>query len=153
MKSEPLRGPPRPSPPSPRSGISILMTLAPQSASWRTQVGPERTRVRSSTVKRDKAAGKVMESHRISSSFGSHHHLAVVDCKAIVRPSRRALRALLRMRESIDGTNNFPHPEEAALRDAAKAAPQGKPERPSRRTRDRDPRQTPSIATAPAHGR
>src|SRR5258706_5030494 len=55
MKSEPLRGPPRPSPPSPRSGISILMTLAPQSASWRTQVGPERTRVRSSTVNRSSA--------------------------------------------------------------------------------------------------
>src|ERR1022692_2762829 len=31
------------------------MTLAPQSASWRTQVGPERTRVRSSTVKRERA--------------------------------------------------------------------------------------------------
>ena len=31
------------------------MTLAPQSASCRTQVGPERTRVRSSTVKRDRA--------------------------------------------------------------------------------------------------
>jgi hypothetical protein len=31
------------------------MTLAPQSASWRTQVGPERTRVKSSTVKRDSA--------------------------------------------------------------------------------------------------
>jgi hypothetical protein len=28
------------------------MTLAPQSASWRTQVGPDRTRVKSSTVKR-----------------------------------------------------------------------------------------------------
>ena len=37
------------------SGISILMTSAPQSASWRTQVGPARTRVRSSTVKRDSA--------------------------------------------------------------------------------------------------
>jgi hypothetical protein len=36
--------------PGARSGASILMTLAPQSASWRTQVGPERTRVRSSTV-------------------------------------------------------------------------------------------------------
>src|SRR6202007_475474 len=36
-------------------GVSILMTLAPQSASWRTQVGPERTRVRSSTVKRASA--------------------------------------------------------------------------------------------------
>src|ERR1051325_5881996 len=31
------------------------MTLAPQSASWRTQVGPARTRVRSSTVKRARA--------------------------------------------------------------------------------------------------
>src|SRR5262245_31833229 len=31
------------------------MTLAPQSASWRAQVGPARTRVRSSTVKRASA--------------------------------------------------------------------------------------------------
>jgi hypothetical protein len=31
------------------------MTLAPQSASWRTQVGPDRTRVKSSTVKRVRA--------------------------------------------------------------------------------------------------
>src|SRR5262245_55738714 len=37
------------------SNASTLMTLAPQSASWRTQVGPERTRVSSSTVKRDRA--------------------------------------------------------------------------------------------------
>jgi hypothetical protein len=31
------------------------MTFAPQSASWRTAVGPDRTLVRSITVKRDKA--------------------------------------------------------------------------------------------------
>src|SRR5260370_42559115 len=36
-------------------GDSILMTLAPQSASCRTQVGPARTRVRSSTVIRARA--------------------------------------------------------------------------------------------------
>src|SRR5205823_6245805 len=36
-------------------GDSILMTLAPQSASCRTQVGPARTRVTSSTVKRARA--------------------------------------------------------------------------------------------------
>src|SRR6185312_5049713 len=36
-------------------GVSILMTLAPQSASWRTQVGPDRTRVKSRTVKRERA--------------------------------------------------------------------------------------------------
>src|SRR5659263_618560 len=36
-------------------GVSILMTLAPQSPSWRTAVGPERTRVRSRTVKRERA--------------------------------------------------------------------------------------------------
>src|SRR3954451_18812307 len=54
-KSEPWRGPPGASPCSSPSGVSILMTLAPQSASWRTQVGPERTRVRSSTVKRERA--------------------------------------------------------------------------------------------------
>src|SRR6266513_3047490 len=54
-KSEPWRGPPGCSPPLSSSSASILMTLAPQSASCRTQVGPERTRVRSSTVKRERA--------------------------------------------------------------------------------------------------
>jgi hypothetical protein len=54
-KSEPSRGPPIGSSPPKCGGVSILMTLAPQSASWRTQVGPERTRVRSSTVKRERA--------------------------------------------------------------------------------------------------
>src|SRR5262245_57434688 len=43
--------------PSTASGASILMTLAPQSASCRTASGPERTRVRSRTVKRDKGMG------------------------------------------------------------------------------------------------
>src|ERR1043165_2289384 len=51
-KSEPSRGPPSPSPSLICAGISILMQFAPQSASWRTQVGPARTRVRSRTVKR-----------------------------------------------------------------------------------------------------
>ncbi len=54
-KSDPSRGPPMPSPASGSGGNSILMTLAPQSASWRTQVGPERTRVRSRTVNRSSA--------------------------------------------------------------------------------------------------
>src|SRR3979409_494284 len=54
-KSAPSRGPPGGSPLSSCGGDSILMTLAPQSASWRTQVGPERTRVRSSTVNRSSA--------------------------------------------------------------------------------------------------
>src|SRR5215468_4137501 len=54
-KSGPARGPPGGSPPVRAGGISILMTLAPQSASWRTQVGPERTWVRSRTVKRSSA--------------------------------------------------------------------------------------------------
>src|SRR6202012_3143797 len=61
-KSAPWRGPSC-SPPASSSSASILMTLAPQSASCRTQVGPARTRVRSSTVKRDKACearGKVI---------------------------------------------------------------------------------------------
>src|SRR5579871_219493 len=55
VKSGPSRGPPSGSPVSRCAGVSILMTLAPQSASWRTQVGPERTRVRSSTVNRERA--------------------------------------------------------------------------------------------------
>src|SRR3981189_968768 len=54
-KSEPSRGPPGGSPLSSCGGDSILVALAPQSASWRTQVGPERTRVRSRTVKRERA--------------------------------------------------------------------------------------------------
>src|SRR5581483_4365206 len=54
-KSALLRGPPGPSPFSRCGGVSILMTLAPQSASWRTHVGPARTRVRSRTVKRERA--------------------------------------------------------------------------------------------------
>ena len=41
-KSDRSRGPPIAS--SMPGGASILMTLAPQSASWRTQVGPARTR-------------------------------------------------------------------------------------------------------------
>ena len=54
-KSALSRGPPGPSPFSRCGGVSILMTLAPQSPSWRTQVGPERTRVRSRTVNRERA--------------------------------------------------------------------------------------------------
>src|SRR5256885_181995 len=54
-KSGPSRGPPGGSLASRCSGGSILTTFAPQSASWRTQVGPARTRVRSSTVKRASA--------------------------------------------------------------------------------------------------
>src|SRR5487761_226061 len=49
-KSGPSRSPPRPESPL---VSSILITSAPQSASWRTQVGPARTRVRSTTLKRD----------------------------------------------------------------------------------------------------
>src|SRR5262249_50659235 len=41
-------------PPS-SSGISILITSAPQSASWRTQVGPAGRRVKSSTWRRASA--------------------------------------------------------------------------------------------------
>src|ERR1700748_1949428 len=50
------------------------MTLAPQSASCRTQVGPARTRVRSSTVKRVRACearGKDIESSGTGSINGS----------------------------------------------------------------------------------
>src|SRR5262249_33720233 len=54
-KSDPSRGPPSGSLPPGSGGNSILMTLAPQSASWRTQVGPARTRVRSRTVNRSSA--------------------------------------------------------------------------------------------------
>src|SRR5579872_2898478 len=66
-KSELSRGPPGPSPISICGGISILMTLAPQSASWRTQVGPDRTRVRSRTVKRERASEALEKGIRIHS--------------------------------------------------------------------------------------
>src|SRR5712691_6558167 len=51
-KSKPSRREPVTSRPS-SAGGSTLITLAPQSASWRTAVGPARACVRSSTVKRD----------------------------------------------------------------------------------------------------
>lgn len=41
-------------------GDSILITSAPQSASWRTAVGPERTRVRSITLNRERAPRRVV---------------------------------------------------------------------------------------------
>src|SRR5277367_1889020 len=53
-KSGPWRGPPMSC--SIPAGSSILMTSAPQSASCRAAVGPARTRVRSSTLKRESAA-------------------------------------------------------------------------------------------------
>src|ERR1700753_3239144 len=54
-KSDPRRAPPSCSPPASSSSASTLMTLAPQAARWRTQVGAERARVRSSTVRRYRA--------------------------------------------------------------------------------------------------
>src|SRR5215470_12462340 len=54
-KSGPSRGPPGASPVTSAGGCSILITFAPQSASWRTQVGPDLTCVRSRTVKRSSA--------------------------------------------------------------------------------------------------
>ena len=64
-KSLPSRGPPMPSPSSSAGGISILITSAPQSASWRTAVGPARTRVRSMTVRCESAveAGMILSLH------------------------------------------------------------------------------------------
>src|SRR5438552_14801569 len=53
-KSGPSRGPPIVSL-STLGGVSILITSAPKSASCRTQVGPARTRERSSTRKRESA--------------------------------------------------------------------------------------------------
>src|SRR3981189_3508352 len=50
----------------------------------------------------------------------------VAGCTRTVRASRRALRALLSMRDTIDGIKKIPHPEEAA-------------KRPSRRTHRADP--------------
>src|SRR5579872_4361464 len=66
-KSEPSRGPPGPSPSDRCGGVSILMILAPQSPSWRTQVGPDRTRVRSRTVKRERASEALEKGMRIHS--------------------------------------------------------------------------------------
>src|SRR5437870_4957065 len=53
-KSGPWRGPPMVSA-STEGGVSILITSAPKSASWRTHVGPARTRDRSRTRKRESA--------------------------------------------------------------------------------------------------
>src|SRR5207247_10801525 len=53
-KSGPSRGPPIVSF-SMLGGVSILITSAPKSASWRTQVGPARTRERSRMRKRERA--------------------------------------------------------------------------------------------------
>src|SRR5882762_4331450 len=77
-KSEPWRGPPGCSPAASSIRASILTTLAPQSASCRTQVGPERTRVRSSTVKRDRADEACGEGIYGLRSFVGFQDLAVL---------------------------------------------------------------------------
>jgi tetratricopeptide (TPR) repeat protein len=73
--------------------IAALTTLAPQSASCRTQVGPERTRVRSSTVKRDRACearGKGIPENSDRDQAGivwrGHHRRKSASCHA---PDRR----------------------------------------------------------------
>ena len=43
-------------------------------------------------------------------------------CITFLRPSRRPLRGLLRMRYSFDRTKKMPHPEEAAEAAVSKAA-------------------------------
>ena len=53
--SGPWRGPPMASFGSTPGGDSILITSAPKSANWRTQVGPARTREKSRMRRRDKA--------------------------------------------------------------------------------------------------
>src|SRR3954470_16457168 len=90
-KSEPSRGPPIPSPSLMCSGISILMQFAPQSASWRTQVGPARTRVRSSTVKRlsaVEARGKDMRSPEQSDGAGQSRYRALLSTGFALPDSR-----------------------------------------------------------------
>src|SRR5882724_1757915 len=66
----------------------------------------------------------------------------------VVHPSRRALRALLRMRQIFDGTKEIPHPEEAAPSGRRLAAAPRDEERPSRRTHDTDPA-PPGISSQP----
>src|SRR3954469_4561930 len=90
-KSEPSRGPPIPSPSLMCSGISILMQFAPQSASCRTQVGPARTRVRSSTVKRlsaVEARGKDMRSSEQSDGAGQSRYRALLSTGFALPDSR-----------------------------------------------------------------
>src|SRR5580704_680117 len=67
-KSKPCRWPPIASV-LPSEGGSILMTCAPQSASWRTAVGPARCAVRSRTEMWDR--GRVVMD--VSSSLGARH--------------------------------------------------------------------------------
>ena len=58
--SGPSRGPPMLSFGSTPGGDSILITSAPKSANWRTQVGPARTRVRSRMRRRESAEEAAM---------------------------------------------------------------------------------------------
>ena len=58
-KSGSVLSPSQPSLISRASGLSILITSAPQSVNWRTQVGPERTLVRSITLNLDKGPRRV----------------------------------------------------------------------------------------------
>src|ERR1700733_15696186 len=77
-KSGPWRSPPNP--PSPL-GSSILTTSAPQSASWRTQVGPARTRERSITLKRDN--GSLLIKFRNSEGAAQRRQPRKENCRSL----------------------------------------------------------------------
>src|SRR5262245_34912203 len=121
-KSESERGPPGGSPPSTCGGVSILMTLAPQSASWRTQVGPERTLVRSSTVNRSSARealgnGIPRNPCKACRPAGHRRRLFPLSCRPCLPSSAGAAtgrlaapRALLYRFDERFGTQSMAHP-------------------------------------------
>ena len=116
-KSKPSRREPVTSRPS-SAGGSILITRAPQSASWRTAVGPARACVRSSTVKRDSGRDAVLTMPIPSLRGAAPLSLCRAPSSRIGRDGGHAsfetpARGLLRMRFFLNAITDLPHPEEA----------------------------------------
>ena len=153
-KSEPSRGPPSPSASAMCSGISILTQFAPQSASWRTQVGPARTRVRSSTVKRlsaVEARGNISgpaDGDREADNPRNGPPLSTAEtltqpCACVPFPGRFARQRIAHLRH-----------RQAHLRAVDQArAPQPVLDRRRARLGEQQPRQLGEIAPGPQRGR
>src|SRR5512134_280629 len=108
--SGPWRGPPMPSFGSTPGGDSILITSAPKSANWRTQVGPARTRERSRIRRRDSAGEAAILGMRnilAARLFGpfkedGHEKTDPVDASRNRRADPRGLRDLQGHRAGMD---------------------------------------------------
>jgi hypothetical protein len=118
---------------------SILMTLAPQSASWRTQVGPERTRVRSSTVKRERACearGNGIWNSGVDqgrdSIVGATIAVFSWACRKAQRTLPRAAMAQIRITEGVSVRQQLPAVSDCRF-SSAKSAVSGGNERPRSR--------------------